>query len=170
SAGGLQLGELVDQLMAYWRDLLVVQCAGTEGRDLSVPPRHHDTLNKHARLASVDAVLAGLDVLSLTRARMRGSNHGRTLVEIALVRLTRLSDLLGVSQLTARLGQPRADPRAAPTPPGAGPRPAAAAPEGVKKKPLSEATTPPPEGPVALDAASLPQLWPQILANVGGML
>src|SRR5262245_55088600 len=143
AVGGLQLGELVDQLMAYWRDLLVVQCAGAEGRDLSVPPRHHDTLTKHARLASVDAVLAGLDVLSLTRARMRGSNHGRTLVAIALVRLTRRSDLLGDSQLTAWLGQLRADPRAPPPPPGAGPRPAASPPQGVKKKPLSEAPTPP---------------------------
>src|SRR5262249_2360555 len=42
--------------------------------------------------------------------------------------------------------------------------------EGVKKKPLSEAPTPAPEGPLTLDASTLPQLWSQVLANVGGML
>src|SRR6184192_3448746 len=33
---GLQLGELLDQLIEYWRDLMVVTCAGAEGRDLNV--------------------------------------------------------------------------------------------------------------------------------------
>src|SRR6184192_3826330 len=33
---GLQMGELIDQLLEYWRDLMVVNCAGAEGRDLNV--------------------------------------------------------------------------------------------------------------------------------------
>src|SRR5262249_31155055 len=40
---GLQLGELVDQLIAYWRDLMVLRCAGAEAPDLSVAPRHRET-------------------------------------------------------------------------------------------------------------------------------
>src|SRR5205814_7329229 len=79
---GLQLGELLDQLIAYWRDLMVVHCAGTEARDLSVPARHRDTLLRQARALGLDTILAGLDVLSTTRARLRNSNHGRTLVEM----------------------------------------------------------------------------------------
>src|SRR5262245_6267206 len=55
--GGLQLGELLDQLMAYWRDVMVVQYAGIEGRDLSVPARHHDTLRRHSKAAGPDGVL-----------------------------------------------------------------------------------------------------------------
>src|SRR5262245_11583506 len=116
--GGLQLGELVDQLIAYWRDLMIVQYSGTEGRDLSVPSRHHEVLRRHSKAAGPDAVLAGLDVLSATRSRLKGSNHGRTLVEMALVRLTRLSDLASLSQLSQWLGQVRSDPRAAAPPPG----------------------------------------------------
>src|SRR5688572_1388055 len=54
--GGLQLGELIEQLMAYWRDLMIVQHGGTEGRDLSVPSRHHEKLRAHARSVSIDAV------------------------------------------------------------------------------------------------------------------
>ena len=167
--GGLQLGELVDQFIAYWRDLMVVQCAGTEGRDLSVPARHHDTLRRHSKAASLDAVLAGLDVLSATKARLRGANHTRTLVEMALVRLTRLSDLQSLSQLAALVGQGRLEARPAAGLPLAG---RLAPPEGAKKN----APTSPPEGPGPsagpreLDAATLPQLWPEIITMVGGML
>jgi DNA polymerase-3 subunit gamma/tau len=170
-AGGLQLGELVDQLIAYWRDLMVVQHGGTEGRDLSVPARHHRTLLEHGKAVSPEGVLAGLDVLSATRARLRGVNHARTLVEMALVRLTRLGELASLSQLAQWLSQARLDPRAAAAPPAVAGR--IAPPEGVKKNALTN----PPEGngPAApavrdLDADSLPALWPEIVAMVGAML
>src|SRR6266851_3556398 len=45
---GLQLGELLDQLIDYWRDLMVVQCAGSQGQSLSVSPRHQETLRQQA--------------------------------------------------------------------------------------------------------------------------
>jgi DNA polymerase-3 subunit gamma/tau len=170
AAGGLHLGELLDQLIAYWRDLMVVHCAGTEGRDLSVPPRLREELARQARVLSLDTILAGLDVLSATKARLRGSGHGRVLVEMALVRLGRLDDLVPLAQLTQWLGQPR--PEA-----GASPRPAApgavrvAPPEGLKKNSPTAA----PEGngtsaPAALTAETLPQVWPQILRSVGTLL
>jgi DNA polymerase-3 subunit gamma/tau len=169
-ATGLQLGELVDQLTAYWRDLMVVGCGGTEGRDLSVPARHHDTLRKHAQSVSLDAVLAGLDVLSATRARMRASNHPRTLVEMALVRLGRLGDLASLSQLAQWLGQLRLDPRGALTPP-----PGSPALDQVKKKPLSAdresgAVSPSSSLPTELTAETWPYFWPQIVSIVGAML
>jgi len=104
-AAGLQLGELMDQMIAYWRDLMVVNCGGIEGRELSVPSRHHETLQKQARSCEIDTLLAGLDVLSTTKARLRGSNHGRTLVEMALVRLSRLGELVSLAQVTRWLSQ-----------------------------------------------------------------
>jgi DNA polymerase-3 subunit gamma/tau len=175
-ATGLQVGELLDQLLGYWRDLMVVQCGGTEGRDFSVPARHHETLREHGKRVTLDGVLAGLDVLATTKARLRGSNHARTLMEMALVRLTRVHDLSSLSQLAQWLGQVRVDPRSAG--PVAGAPPALggsrlATPELVKKKPLtggaelSEAAG----GEVpALSEETWPWYWPQIVAAVGGML
>jgi DNA polymerase-3 subunit gamma/tau len=162
--GGLQLGEMLEQLLAYWRDLMVAHVGGTDGRDLSVPPSLHETLRRHAGAFSLDAILAGLDVLAAAKARMRGSNHGRILVEMALVRLTRLADLVSLAQLAQALG------RASPGPPA----PARALPpEGVKKKaPPTPANgaTPAPEAVQDLNADSLPLVWEQILASVGGIL
>lgn len=163
---GLQLGELVDQLIAYWRDLMVLNCAGGEARDLSVAPRHRDTLLKQAKSLSLDTILAGLDILSATRGRLRGSNHGRVLLEMALVRLGRLDDLVSLSQLAQWLQQPGAAP-AGSTP--AVPRPAAAAGEAVKKKPLT-AAEPAATGTVPLSAESLSTLWSALLSQLGPLM
>jgi DNA polymerase-3 subunit gamma/tau len=163
---GFQLGELLDQLLAYWRDLMVSHVAGEAAADLSVPRSQRAALLRQARALNLDVILAGLDVLSGTRARLQRSGHARTLVEMALVRLCRLGDLIPLAQLTQWLGQAR--PEAAPKPAGdGGARPAP--PEAGKKKPLP---TPAAEGggPVALTPETLTQVWSQILRSVGGML
>jgi DNA polymerase-3 subunit gamma/tau len=108
---GLQLGELLDQLIDYWRDLMVLSCAGANYGDISVPPCHRDTLIQQADTISLDTILAGLDILGTTKARLRGSNHGRVLVEMALVRLGRLDDLVSLSQLTQWLNPSEARPK-----------------------------------------------------------
>jgi DNA polymerase-3 subunit gamma/tau len=173
--GGLQLGELVDQLIAYWRDLMVVQCAGTEGRDLSVPSRHRAALEKQAKALGLDTVLAGLEILNAARGRLRGSNHARTLVEMALVRLGRLDDLVSLAQMAQWVSQRPADP--APAPAGRTSRPApapsstpAAPPESVKKKAPTDGPDTAPNGPAGLTAETLSAVWAQVVNNVGGIL
>jgi DNA polymerase III subunit gamma/tau len=163
---GLQLGELVDQLIAYWRDLMIVSCGGTEGHDLSVQVRHHETLRAHAKSVTLDTILAGLDVLSAARSRMQRSNHARTLVEMALVRMSRLHDLMSLSQLAGMLrGMPAPTPGSAPTLGRA-----TTLPEGVKKKgtPGTEPAAAP--LPTVLTEATLETLWPQILSGIAPLL
>ena len=160
----LQLGELLDQMMAYWRDLMVVRCAGDKAPDLSVTARHRPTLLKQASAGNLDTVLAGLDILGTTRARLKGSNHGRLLVEMALVRLARLEDLTPLSQLAQWVGQGRVDAAAAPAS-----RPVAP-PEGLKKKLTTSAENGVAAAAQVLTAETLPHIWPQILGAVGLML
>ena len=168
---GLQMGELVDQMLAYWRDLMVVHCAGDEAHDLSVPSRFRPDLTRQAKALTLDAVLAGLDVLSNTRTRLRDSSHGRTLVETALVRLCRLSDLLPVAQLAQLLGQSRSE-----TAPSSANRLTAAPPEGLKKKLLTSAAEP--ASPIPSPATPLtpaapqtvPEIWAQVLRSVGSFM
>ena len=104
---GLQLGELFDQLIAYWRDLMVLNCAGKEARDLSLAPRHRETLARQASTLPLDTILAGLDILNTTKARLRGSSHGRVLLEMALIRLGRLEDLVALAQVAHWLNSPQ---------------------------------------------------------------
>jgi DNA polymerase III subunit gamma/tau len=168
--GGLQLGELLDQLIAYWRDLMVLNCAGGEAQDLSVPPRHKETLLQQARALQLDTILAGLDILASTKARLRNSNHGRVLLEMALVRLGRLDDLVSLSQLAQAFTQTRSGA----VPSTSRPSVTAQPPEAVKKKPLSAAEPPAPEETRPpqwkLTAENLPHIWPAILAQAGPVL
>jgi DNA polymerase-3 subunit gamma/tau len=173
AATGLQPGELLDQLLAYWRDLMVVQCGGTEGRDLSVPARHHDTLRKQARTMSLDAILAGLDILSTTKSRLRGSSHARTLLEMALVRLCKLHDLVSLSQLAQWLEQGRPDARGGTAPVvGSVSPPRMSLAEAVKKKSLTDANggESPPGEAIVPSEANWPGLLSQIVPSVGNML
>jgi len=172
---GLQISELIDQLIEYWRDLLVVNLAGAEARDLSVPARELDALAAQANALTVDTILAGLDVLSATKARLRGSGHTRVLFEMALIRLARLEDLIPISELAARLGG------ASPAPiPTAGRAAVNQPPRSLAKSALPtpgpSRATPPPEkknlsgAQEALTSANLVMLWNKLLDKAGPML
>ncbi len=101
---GLDLQELLNQLIEYWRDLMVVHCAGAEGQSLSVTGAFHKKLTEQAKALSIDGILAGLDILVSTKTKLgRGSQHGRVLVEMALVRLSRLGELRSLSEIAAML-------------------------------------------------------------------
>ncbi len=183
---GLQIGELCDQLIAYWRDLMVLNCGGDEAKNLSlsVAPRNRELLLKQASSLKLDTILAGLDLLNTAKTRMRGSNHGRTLIEMALVRLGRLDDLVSLTQLGQWLSQPGSAPPSRPS--AASVRPVAP-PEGVKKKTLSAAESlsarddvkesPPREStsvsaiaaPRSLTSESLPEIWAEVLTQIGRM-
>jgi DNA polymerase-3 subunit gamma/tau len=171
---GLQLGEFLDQLIDYWRDLMVAHCAGPEFRHLNLPARHREALHQQAKAVQLDTILAGLDVLSAAKARLRGSSHARVLLEMALVRLGRLDDLVSLSQLAQLVSQPRAaqDRGNIPVPRSSAlsrPPEAASLPEGAKKKPV---TAPEPAGhPLqALSPESLPQVWREVMAQLGQFL
>ena len=66
-------------------------------------PRQQPRLQALVERWPLDSVLAALQILDATRARLRGSPHGRLLVEMALVRIARLENLNEISDLVARL-------------------------------------------------------------------
>jgi DNA polymerase-3 subunit gamma/tau len=173
---GLQLGELLDQLISYWRDLMVLSCAGPQSRDLSLPDRYRETLSRQAAGVPLDSILAGLDILAATKARLRSTTHGRVLVEMALVRLGRLDHLVALTQLAQWLGQPPGTdngtrrPPSAPAPP-ASVRPAERVepPEAAKKKPAAGPEPTPAATTLTLTDESLPHIWREVLTQVGRM-
>src|SRR5690606_28164652 len=100
------------------------------------------TVEQAGRELGLETVLAILQILDQTLARLRFSTQARTLAELALVRITRLADLQAVADLIAevRAGGPlapaeRTAPVAAPAT-ARPPRPAMSeVDEAPKKKP-----------------------------------
>ncbi len=62
-----------------------------------------DRLQQVAKRWPIDSILAALQILAEYRGRLRGSPHGRLLVELALCRVARLEDLADLGDLVARL-------------------------------------------------------------------
>ena len=95
---GVQPGELLDQLIDYWRALMLTGCGG-DLEEFSLAPESREAIRRQAGTALLDTILAGLDVLATTKSRTRGTGHGQVLLEMAVVRLARLDELLGVGAL-----------------------------------------------------------------------
>lgn len=100
---GVQPGELLDQLLEYWRDLLLLQTVGASCEAFSFADRHRERLQQRAQQLSLDSILVAMDLIAGTKGRLRGSSHPRVLVEMLLVRLTRLETLTAITDLIERL-------------------------------------------------------------------
>ncbi len=99
---GVQPAEILSGLIEFVRDAMVM-AAGAESMLLAVTPRQRPRLKKIVEGWTLESILAALQVLGEARARMRGSVHGRLLVELALVRVAQLENLTSVSTMVERL-------------------------------------------------------------------
>ncbi len=99
---GVQPTDLLNGLLEFLRDVMVLS-TGAEGALLAATPRQRPRLQALVDRWPIDAILAALQIVAEARGRLRGSPHGRTLVELALVRVARLEDLSELGELIARL-------------------------------------------------------------------
>src|SRR6185436_2669021 len=81
-AQGVQLGELIDQLVEYFRDLMVLKSAGATARLISVSNSERARLAEQAERLPLDFIFAATDILSETKSRLRGSSYGRILLDV----------------------------------------------------------------------------------------
>jgi DNA polymerase-3 subunit gamma/tau len=109
---GVQPAELIDQLISYWRNLMLIRCGGADIREMPVDPILGETLRRQAEQVSLDTILAGLDVWTAARGRLRDAFHAQVLLEMAVVRLARMEELLSVGALWNYLTQGGATPTA----------------------------------------------------------
>ena len=160
---GQQLGELLEQLIEYWRDLMVVNSAGLAGQDVSVSNARKPMLEQHAKRATLDTILAGMDILVTAKSRMRFSSHTRPILEMALVRLCHLEDLLSISQIAQWLAKDGV---------ATASRPVSSAPAGISVAVEKKKLSPDPDvvsGATRFDfnEESIADIWQQLLIKSG---
>lgn len=98
---GVQLGELFDQLISYFRDLLVLASGAEDVPLLSVAGESKSKLAAQAGQLGLNTILAATQILSEARQRMQRTTFGRPIAELALARVATLSDLDELSDLIA---------------------------------------------------------------------
>jgi DNA polymerase-3 subunit gamma/tau len=100
---GVQLEELIDQLLNYLRDLMVLGCGSEMAALLGASNEQRDRLTDQARRWGLQTIVASLEILAETKTRMFRASFARALAELALVRICLLEDLEELGQLVRAL-------------------------------------------------------------------
>ena len=100
---GVEVSQLVEQLLAYFRDAMVMAAGCPADMLLFAPSRQAGDVAAVGRRLGLDALLAAMQILDHALARMQYSTQGRVLAEMALVRLCQLEDLAELPALIAQL-------------------------------------------------------------------
>src|SRR5437879_6818742 len=89
---------------------MVAVCADSQLTSLDYSAEQAAAIALQASRTSLDSVLAGLDILQTAKYRLRGNAQPHVVLETALVRLSRLDQLVSLSELSAALrGDVRSD-------------------------------------------------------------
>lgn len=111
---GVQVSELTDQLIACFRDLMILASGADQALLLSVADEQRTALKKQASSAGLQTILAALQILAETKGRMKGVTFSRVLLELALIRISTLDQLDSLAELVGQLRQGKAAQPAAP--------------------------------------------------------
>ena len=113
---GVDVGQLLDQLLGYFRDVMAAGVGCTGDNFLHTSASEQEGIAASAKQLGLETILAIMQVLDHTLSRLRFSTHGRTLAELALVRVANLADLDNLADMVADL---RSGATALPAGPGA---------------------------------------------------
>jgi DNA polymerase-3 subunit gamma/tau len=102
-ASGVEVGLLLDQLVGYIRDVMALAVGCKPDQLLYALPSQAEEVAEIGRRLGVATILAISQILDQASARMRVSVHGRTLVEMAIVRICQLGELDELAELVAEL-------------------------------------------------------------------
>jgi DNA polymerase III subunit gamma/tau len=170
---GAEAGHLAEQLLGYFRDMLVATAGGPPDLALQMADSDWPQLRERGNQVGMETMMAIAQILDQTLVRMRQSTHGRMLLELAAIRiagLERLDDLAEVVQ-ALRAGQPVDTPvRTAKSPAAAG------SPAAEKKTPEANSNN---SGNgseidggerIALTSATAASVWQLAVARLDGIL
>src|SRR4051812_6272926 len=133
---GVEVGLLLDQLVGYFRDVMIMAAGCPADQMLYALPSQADEVAEIGQRLGTATVLAIGQILDQTAARLRVSMHARTLVEMAIVRICQLGELDELAAMLAELrGTESAKPGASSTSQkDAGARPISASPTSAPAK------------------------------------
>ena len=169
---GVDAGQMANQLLGYFRDMMAVRVGSNEETLLNCSSQDLPKLQSLADQFGLETILNITQILDATVVKMQNSLHGRTLLEVAAVRICNLEHLDSLADLVSSLRKGGAVPKvrtstqasntttAESSPPkkkqltNNAPQPSAAASAPTTTTPEPIATTPPSPEPVVEKPAS----------------
>jgi DNA polymerase-3 subunit gamma/tau len=135
---GLQLGSFSDQLVNYFRDLLVEATAPGQVPLLAVGERARPQVRRQADRWGLNTLTAAMQLLLDAKGRMQRVNYGRPILELALIRMTLLEQLDELAPLLKTLASGDAAALA-----GLASRPSVPAPPAASRGTVAQPPAPP---------------------------
>ncbi len=102
--GGISEVQIVDALIDYMRDLMVVQSAGAESELLILTDQQRAQAGELAGKFDIAALVYSIATLEKIRWSVKNSDSGRTLLEASLLRFALSEHFMNVDQLLAQAG------------------------------------------------------------------
>ena len=102
-AEGVDVGQFLEQLFGYLRDCMTAAAGCATDAFLYASGANSQQIATAGKRLGLQTILAAMQILDQTLARLRYSTQGRILAELALVRLCELEELDEVSELIAQL-------------------------------------------------------------------
>jgi DNA polymerase-3 subunit gamma/tau len=90
---GVQLDELINQLIHFVRDLMVIAAGANSVTLMGVADETRPQLERQAKEWGLATILAALQILAETKSRMFRASHSRALAELGLIRIAMLAEL-----------------------------------------------------------------------------
>jgi DNA polymerase-3 subunit gamma/tau len=187
-AEGVDVGQLLDQLLGYFRDVMAACVGCPPEMFLHVSRSEQQAVQDASQQLGLTTVLAAMQILDQTLARLRYSTARRTLAELALARICALEDLEAIAESLAQLRSGGATTSAAQS---SSPARATAEPPAKKKSAEIEVGDSPRElktragsngsyhspnearetrSPTPLTEETAQPLWQQVLKEMGDLL
>ncbi|QDU75392.1 DNA polymerase III subunit tau [Bremerella volcania] len=132
---GVDPGQLLEQLLRLFRDLMVLGSGGSADLLQSISPGAVDEAKALATQAGVAKLLAAVQCLDETLVRLHRSTYGQVLAEAAVIRICQLDDLESLGSLIATLKEGGLPAKSAP---------ATVRPAAPQKKTIERPVEPPP--------------------------
>ena len=102
-SSGVNAGQLAGQLLGYFRDMMAVRVGCNEDTLLNCAGSDIPVLKEQGDQLGLETILSIVQVLDNAIVRMQASLHGRTLLEVAAVRVCGLEQVNSISDLIKSL-------------------------------------------------------------------
>jgi len=102
-SSGVNAGQLAGQLLGYFRDMMAVRVGCNEDTLLNCAGADIPVLTTQGESLGLETILSIVQVLDNAIVRMQSSLHGRTLLEVAAVRICGLEQVDSIADLVKTL-------------------------------------------------------------------
>ncbi|MEM8733250.1 MAG: DNA polymerase III subunit gamma/tau [Planctomycetota bacterium] len=100
---GSDAGQLAEQLLAYFRDMMTAAIGGGPELLKLANPANHEKVKSLAEQWGTETILSAMQIMDESLVRMRTSISAVTLLEVALVQICGLEQLASIPDLLERL-------------------------------------------------------------------